>query len=105
MGYNLHIVRQNKTDDDITYDEVIKLVNESKELELKYEMKIKTPNGDEIVIPGNYIVWRKKEFNVWWNYNCGKISSSYIKDEGIDKLKKVAHALNAKVIGDEGEEY
>lgn len=105
MGYNLHVVREDKTGDSITYDEVIKLVNENKELELKDEMKIKTPNGDVIEIPGNYIVWKKKEFDVWWNYNRGKISSSYIDDDGINKLKKVAQELNAKVVGDEGEEY
>lgn len=105
MVYNLHIVREDKTGDYITYDEVIKLVSKSKELELKDEMKIITPNKNEITIPGNYIVWKKKELYVWWNYNHGKISSSYINDDGIDKLKKVAQELNAKVVGDEGEEY
>lgn len=105
MGYNLHIVREDRTGDSITYEEVIKLVNEIEELELKDEMKIKTPNGDEIAIPGNYILWKKKEFDVWWNYNRGKISSGYINDYGMYKLKKVAQELNAKVVGDEGGEY
>jgi hypothetical protein len=39
------------------------------------------------------------------NYNRGEISSSYIDDDGINKLKEVAYELNAKVVGDEGEEY
>lgn len=105
MSYNLHIIRGDKTSNSIACDEIVKLVNKCDELELRNEMKIETPKGEVITIPGNYIVWKKKEFDVWWNYNRGKISSSYIDDDGIDKLKKVAHELKAKVVGDEGEEY
>ncbi|EHJ00106.1 hypothetical protein CDLVIII_3545 [Clostridium sp. DL-VIII] len=75
------------------------------ELELKEEMKIRTPDGNTISIPGTYILWKKKEFDVWWNYNRGKISSSYISDDGIEKLRKIAYELDGQVIGDEGEEY
>lgn len=105
MGYNLHIIREDNTDSIITYDEVVKLINEYNELELRDEMKIEIPNGGEITIEGSYIVWKKKEFDVWWNYNHGKISSNYIAHDGINKLKEIACKLNAKVIGDEGEVY
>lgn len=43
--------------------------------------------------------------DVWWSYNRGKISSNYIDDDGLTKLKEIACKLNAKVIGDEGEGY
>jgi hypothetical protein len=104
MGYNLHIVREEK-DNLITYDEVENLVKQYKELELKDEMQIKTPDGNIIRVSGTYILWKKKEFDVWWNYNRGKISSSYISDDGIEQLRKMAYKLNGKVVGDEGEEY
>jgi len=80
-------------------------VKQYSELELKDERKIRTPDGNIIIVPGTYILWKKKEFDVCWNYNRGKISLSYISDEGIEQLRKMAYELDSKVIGDEGEEY
>ena len=68
-------------------------------------METITPKGEVIKFTGCFILWKKKEFNVWLSYNKGKISSNYIEDDGISKLKEIAQKLNAKVVGDEGEEY
>jgi Cu2+-containing amine oxidase len=104
MSYNLYIIRENNS---ITYEDIVKLVRTYPELklELKDEMDISTPAGEVVTVPGNYIVWRKEEFNVWLNYRRGKISSGYTKDDGINKLKEIAYKLEAKVVGEDGEEY
>ncbi|WPC39764.1 hypothetical protein [Clostridium sp. JS66] len=105
MSYNLHIAREDYKNNPITYEEVVNLVNAHSELKLRNEMEIKTPVGGIITIPGKYIFWRKKEFDIWMEYRNGKINSSYVNDDNIKKLKEMAHELKAKVLGDEGEEY
>lgn len=105
MSYNLHIIREDNINNSITYDEIVRLVNTYSELNLRDKMEIKLPTEEVMTVTGAYIIWNKNEFNVVLSYHEGKISSNYTSDDGISKLKEIAHQLKAKVIGDEGEEY
>jgi hypothetical protein len=103
MGYDLNIIRKSNWDDDkepsnITLDEWLSYGRSDAELRVnKKEGEgffewIAYPDPDATVLP-------------WFDYYKGYISTKNPNFWIIQKLLTIAGALNAKVLGEEGEEY
>ncbi|MFT3932561.1 MAG: hypothetical protein QM726_03005 [Chitinophagaceae bacterium] len=114
MGYELHIIRLNDYDNEdeisnITLSEWINYVEADNELNLTNGYNSKFPGQPDIwnESPG-FCKWighpdAKEESIPWLDFNRGSISAKYPDKHTIGKMIKIAQALNAKVIGDDGE--
>ena len=115
MGYELHITRREhwaeEETEDISFDEWVTYVNNDRELNLtnRYDIKI----GSETWFhnsPG-FCEWNahptKKQPNEkpWFSYWKGCIDTKNPDTPTIGKMIQIAAALNAKVLGDDGEIY
>ena len=104
VAYCLHIEREN----DISVSEWLAICENDSSLALQQETKVENPQTGErvkIQIP-NSCVWtspilRKKYY---FTFSNGIITLGNDKAQ-IKKAKKLAKLLDAKVVGDEGEEY
>ena len=114
MGYNLHITRQEHWAEDentnlrIPLNEWLEYVKCDKELTLDptaYSYAIK--DSDEVFYPPGFADWtgNKNIEGAWFDYKNGRIESKNPEQETINKMKQIAKALNAKLMGDDGETY
>ena len=103
-GYNLHIERELK----ISESEWLEVCKADSELNIQHSYSAKNPETGEVIemdIP-NSCLWTAPESNnsFYLVFSNGSITLSYHEDV-VEKAKNIAHQLNAKVVGDEGEEY
>jgi len=110
MSYDLHITKAENwwqsEENPIKREEIMSLLSSEINFSIKSQMVIRNPlNGDEICIPGEYIVWQKDGEELWFRYTGNRIIGQGHCDEDIENLKHIAGILNAKVQGDEGEIY
>jgi hypothetical protein len=103
-GYNLHIERENQ----ISVEEWLAVCEQDKSLSVQNTaIAVNPQTGEEIeVSTPNSCVWTspilKKKYS--FTYSNGSITLGTDKAQ-LKKAKKIAKILNAKVVGDEGEEY
>ncbi len=103
-GYNLHIERENQ----ISVEEWLAVCEQDKSLSIQNTaIAVNLQTGEEIeVLTPNSCVWSspilKKKYS--FTYSNGSITLGTDKVQ-LKKAKKIAKILNAKVVGDEGEEY
>ena len=106
MGYDLHIVRTSDWLDaatsPITREEVAKLIESDLDLEWSVSdfIDMKDETGKAVRFP--LIAWRGRSCFCWYR------DQIVCKDPDRDQTAKMIHiadALNAQVIGDEGEKY
>ncbi|EKE87084.1 hypothetical protein [Idiomarina xiamenensis] len=103
-GYNLHIERENQ----ISVEEWLAVCEQDKSLSVQNTAIAVNPQaGAKIkVSTPNSCVWTsrilKKKYS--FTYSNGSITFGTDKAQ-LKKAKKIAQILNAKVVGDEGEEY
>ena len=104
MAYSLHIEREN----DISLSEWLALCESDSSLVVQQETEIGNPRTGERIKTQtpNSCVWtspilRKKYY---FTFSNGSITLGSDKAQ-IKKAKKLAKLLDAKLVGDEGEEY
>jgi hypothetical protein len=104
MGYDLHIEREDGT---ITREEWNKIVYEDEEIHIESVTQFKLPTGQVLSMPEiEMAVWKSDEkYAVYFSYRKGLITVKNPDERAIKKMKQLAQKLQAKVIGDEGEEY
>jgi hypothetical protein len=114
MGYNLYITRQehwaeNENEDlQIKLEEWLAYVQNDKELTLNKEAYSYTKKDtDEIFYSPGFAEWtgNKNLEGAWFDYSNGSIETKNPEQETITKMKQIAKALNAKLMGDDGETY
>lgn len=102
MGYDLHITRKDEWFDEhgeeIELDEWLAVVEADPRLEAHSEMAAADPSA---------VVWKGDDGNIrmWFWMSEGNIVGKNPKPEAIAKMHEIAVALDAKLIGDEGEHY
>lgn len=111
MSYGVHIERRTAptSESTITLKEWHAYIESSPDLEIidAWE-QTNSLTGEVIHIPGDGIaVWNGlgDREAVYFNYGIGRISTGNPNNRIIAKMKEIAQALDARVIGDEGEEY
>lgn len=98
MGYVVFIERQ---EDPILLDEWRALCDCDPEMEWKSCAESTTSQGLQITLAGNFARWKGH----WFEHRQGRIEVSNPTHKGISKMKLIAQALQARVVGEEGEEY
>ncbi|WNR46873.1 hypothetical protein [Paenibacillus roseipurpureus] len=114
MGYDLKIKRIEPAAQ-ITLDEWKHCISLDSELEYVDFIEATNPKTNETIRIESVGmgVWRtefnNEEFELTFSFRDGRrgseISARYVDDFQIPKMKEIAGKLNAKVYGDEGEEY
>lgn len=114
MGYNLNIKRT-EPESPITLDEWKHCISIDPELEYADFIEAINPMTNKIIRIDSVGmgVWstefNKEELKITFSFRDGRwgseISANYVDDFQIPKMKEIASKLNAKVIGDDGEEY
>jgi len=116
VGYDVHITRAKEWYDSekspITLEEWHAYLTSDPEMRLDGYAEATTPEGATIRIESEGLaVWTRHSGNgldgnmAWFDYRNGQIVVNNPDDEILDKMKAIAAALHARVIGDEGEEY
>lgn len=103
MGYGLYIARGE--DNPIRYEEIMKLVESEPGLIIEDKVEVMSPQGEVVSILGPFLHWERDGEEIYLAFRKGKLVTSYTNDEDMVRLKYLAGKLNAKVIGEEGEEY
>lgn len=107
MGYDLHITRAEEwaesQDHPITRAEVDALVHKDPELRWVSEIRATISGSEEtLVIYGDFIEWNRGYPFRYWE---GALTYKNPDEPAMLKLIQLAGALNARVVGDDGEEY
>jgi hypothetical protein len=114
MSYGVHIKRTAKGTDDnpIPLAEWLDFLRRDSEMELQPCFETKSPSGEVIRIPTQGLaVWTghpdhsEKGAVSYFDWHQGEISVGNPDEPTISKMIAIAHALNARVEGDEGEYY
>jgi hypothetical protein len=113
MSYDVHISRRQEWSDvgnDITLEEWKKYCESDSDMELLGEASVMTSNGVNVsYVNDGLAIWKAypngNNLKVWFDYRNGKISVKNPDSEIINKMILIAHKLNGKVQGDEGEYY
>lgn len=116
MGYELHIARKNNWDDyeeesNITLAEWLDYVKTDAELELTEGYWVKVPGENFSQPKPGFCEWtahsteKRPGYRPWLDYRYGSISAKYPDAETIRKMIAIAEALDARVVGDDGEFY
>lgn len=115
MGYEVHITRADEwiesRSSPITLDEWTSYVASDPEMRIDNHAAL-TLKGDVLSYENEGLaVWtaysgHEADANMaWFDYNEGRIVVKNPDEEILAKIKQIAEALNARVIGDEGEMY
>jgi hypothetical protein len=115
MGYDVHLTRAgNWTESEsvpITLDEWRQYVAGDAEMRMDNSAEAETDAGTLRYENEGLAVWTAysghdpKGNMAWFDYFKGRIDVKNPDDEILEKMKQIAGALQAKVVGDDGEEY
>jgi hypothetical protein len=116
MGYDVHITRTSHWTESeqlpITLDEWKACVAADPEMRMDNYAEVATPAGQILRIDAEGIaVWTgysgygQDGSLAWFIYRPGRVVVKNPDEEVIAKMKVIAQALNAQIIGDEGELY
>jgi len=100
MGYELRIIRPEQATP-ITLSEWLGVVETDAEMQREGVANAETAAGTVRYENPGLVKWK----NTWFDFRRGKIFVKNPNAEDILKMKQLAAKLNAKVTGDEGEEY
>lgn len=110
MGYDIHITRAahwfESMNKPIHINEWKRITQEDPSLLMNGIAEVTLPNGS-VMQYGNegLTTWLNEEDEVYLDYRDGRIVVKNPDEEVITKMKEIAEKLEARVIGDEGEEY
>ena len=114
MGYDVHITRASDWADSrsapIALDDWLAVVRADAEMRLDGFAEASTPDGTIRYTNEGLAVWTSYSGHpdgrtAWFDYRRGRIVVKNPDDEIVAKMKRLAAALGARVIGDEGREY
>lgn len=117
MGYELHIVRnedwfEEETGGGISFAEWQSLVDADDTMRMDGYAEVKLPDGSTLRTENKGLaVWTEYKGNVvggnqaWFDFGDGTISVKNPDQEILTKMLEISEKLDAKVIGDDGEEY
>ena len=115
MGYDVHITRKahwfDEEGDEISLEEWTNYVNSSPDMRLDGFAEAETPEGTLRVEREGLSVWlgysgHEPHGNMaWFDYFEGNIKVKNPDEEILKKMYQIARSLNAKVQGEECEEY
>ena len=117
MGYELHIVRNDEWWDDdagggISFDEWSFLMDADDSMRMDGFAEVTSPDGRRLRVESEGMaVWTGYPANIdggnraWFDFRDGRIVIKNPDQEILGKMLEIAGALNAKVVGDEGEQY
>ena len=114
MGYDVHITRAahwaKSQSSPIALEEWLAVVNSDPEMRLDGVAEPSTPSGTLKYVNSGLAVWTGYSEHgvdgttIYFDYRLGKIAVKG-PNEILAKMKQLATRLNARVFGDEGEEY
>lgn len=116
MGYDVHITRASSWLDSeelpITLEEWLSYIKNDAEMR-RDDQATAFVDGKPVLTYENpgltvWTAWSENEPDgnmAWFDYRDGRIIVKNPDEEILDKMKQIAVALDAKVIGDEDEEY
>ncbi len=116
MGYDVHITRaEHWTESDstpIALDEWLSYVSSDHEMRLDNFAEADVGGGEVLRYENEGLaVWTAYSGHdvngnmAWMNYRRGNVTVKNPDDEILRKMRRIASALGAKVMGDEGELY
>lgn len=110
MGYDVHITRAIKwyesKETPISLQEWKEYIENDPEFDILEEAAISLPNGSIMSYANEGMaMWIGGEEEVLFDYHEGQIVVKGPDDDVIKKMKEIASRLQAKVQGDENEEY
>ncbi len=117
MGYELHIVRNEEwwdedADGGISFDEWSSLVDADDSMRMDGYAEVTSPDGAKLRIENQGLaVWTGFPGNIdggnqaWFDFRDGRIVFKNPDQDILQKMLEIAGALNAKIVGDDGEEY
>lgn len=100
MGYDLHITRKASWSDD--EDKNVISLKEWKEYVSKNSNIYEDPENDEYSF---LHVDKNEDWPLWYWKECGNIHTKNPEKETVIAMVKIAKDLNARVVGDDDEEY
>lgn len=114
MGYDVHITRADDWSESesnpITLDEWLTYIANDPGMRLDNSAEVETPDGVLRYENEGLAVWTAYSAHdqngmAWFDYRRGQIIVKNPDNEILAKMKQVAAALQAKIIGDDGEFY
>jgi len=117
MGYELHIVRNDEWWDDdagggILFEEWSSLVDADDSMRMDGFAEVTSSDGGKLRVENEGLtVWTGYQGNIeggnqaWFDFRNGRIVFKNPDQEILKKMLEIAGTLNAKIVGDEGEEY
>lgn len=116
MGYDVHITRAKhwteSESEPILLSDWIRYVTADPDMRLDGVAVAKTPDGDVLSYKNEGLsVWtgwsrHLRDGNMaWFDFRNGEVVVKNPDDEILEKMRRIAAALGARVIGDEGEIY
>jgi hypothetical protein len=116
VGYEVHITRADEWTESeavpILLGEWLAYVKSDPEMRLDGRAVASTVDGGAIEMESEGLaVWTKYSGNevdgniAWMMHDCGRVTAKNADEEIIGKMMRIASALRARVIGDDGEEY
>ncbi|WP_046226990.1 hypothetical protein [Paenibacillus dauci] len=110
MGYNVYITRAANWYENegtpISLQEWKDYVESDPEFEMMEEIAVSLPNGSMMSYASEGMaMWVSEEEEVLFDYQEGNIVVKGPEDDVIEKMKHIASRLQAKVQGEENEEY
>ena len=104
MGYELHVQR---VAEDISEDEWLRFVTDAEDFEFHDEVSATSPSGERVAIGGSLGCWTGhstvQSVPLLWSH--GAVHIAFGDDHAVVAALRVAEALDASVVGDEGESY
>ncbi len=112
MGYDVHVTRARDWTDGqrtpIKYDEWLKAVKGDPEMHMQGAVETTTGSGETLRYENEGLaVWTGHPVcrKVWFDLRGGNVVVKNPDELIIEKMREISTALNAKVKGDDGEEY
>lgn len=109
MGYELHVRRFVDGDetDDVTEDEWFRFVDDALDFEFRDDCTTAPSPGERVAVSGSFGHWtgHPTATSVPFRWSRGEVHVSFADDHIVVGALRVAEALGARVIGDEGEHY
>jgi hypothetical protein len=116
MGYDVHITRANEwfnsASTPITLEEWLTLVERDPEMRHDGFAEATTPKGETLRVEAEGLcVWTAYSGHgvngnmAWFSWFDGNVSVKNPDSEILQKMRRLAQQLGARVVGDEGEHY
>ncbi|WP_411347983.1 hypothetical protein [Paenibacillus sp. WLX2291] len=110
MSYDLHITRAQEFYESTKYPITLEELQHyfAGQDDFSYQKEITSGGGPfTISMEGNFFVWKTEEdeIEIPFRYFDGRLIVSGGDEWVVPKMKEIASALNAYVVGDDGERY